>query len=123
MGSGLGCFMGVYHGDRIRSMILGGATVGMDLPTTLLLNAGNLLKEPHALHVAVPFFRVDYDASEATMPEPWHFVREAHKAGRKGIPEMVSTPDAVSLHQLEFQQPVLLETPNCLFQGTRITCF
>ena len=32
MGSGLGCFMGAYHGERIKTMVLGGATVGMDLP-------------------------------------------------------------------------------------------
>jgi len=117
MGSGLGCFMGVYHADRIKSMVLGGATVGMDLPTTLLLHAGNFLKN------LMPYMWLYRFFAWIMMPRRNHsrsraiFIREAHKLGGKEFRKWYRLLMQFPMHQLELQRPVLLETPKLFISG------
>lgn len=119
MGSGLGCFMGVYHGERIKSMILGGATVGMDFWTTILLNGGNILKG------FIPYMWIYRFFAWIMMPRGNHarsraiFVREAYKLGGKEFRKWYRLLMQFPMHQLEFQRPVLLETPKLFISGSQ----
>ncbi len=119
MGSGLGCFMGVYHGDRIKSMILGGATVGMDFCTTLLLHGGNLLK------YVMPYMWVYRFFAWIMMPKRNHtrsrgiFVREAYKLGGKEFRKWYKLLMQFPMYQLELQRPVLFETPKLFISGNQ----
>ncbi|MCF8026175.1 MAG: alpha/beta hydrolase, partial [Desulfobacteraceae bacterium] len=45
LGSVFGCFMAVYHPERIRCMILGGAALGMDFRSRSMLYSGHWLKQ------------------------------------------------------------------------------
>lgn len=117
MGSGLACFMAVYHGERIKSMVLGGATVGMEFRTTLLLNAGNLLK------YIMPYMWIYRFFAWIMMPKKNHsmsrniFVREAHKLGGKEFRKWYKLLMQFPMYQLELQRPVLFETPKLFISG------
>jgi pimeloyl-ACP methyl ester carboxylesterase len=119
MGSSLGCFMAVYHPERIKSMILGGATLGMDFRTTLLLNAGNILK------YVMPYMWIYSFFAWIMMPKKNHcrsrriFVREARKLGGKEFRKWYRLLMQFPLYQLEFERPGLLEIPKFFISGSQ----
>ena len=119
MGSGVGCFMGVYHADRIKSMILGGATVGMDFRTTTLLHAGNVLKH------FMPYMWIYRFFAWIMMPRRNHtksrqiFVREAHKLGGKEFRKWYHLLKQFPLYQLEFERQTLLDIPKLFIMGSQ----
>ena len=119
MGSGVGCFMGVYHADRIKSMILGGATVGMDTRTTALLHAGNVLK------YFMPYMWIYRFFAWIMMPRKNHcrsrqiFVREAHKLGGTEFRKWYRLLKQFPLYQLEFERQTLLDIPKLFIMGNQ----
>ena len=119
MGSGVACFMGVYHPDRIKSMILGGATVGMDFRTTTLLHAGNILRR------FMPYMWIYRFFAWIMMPRKNHcrsrqiFVREAHKLGGTEFRKWYRLLKQFPLYQLEFERQTLLDIPKLFIMGSQ----
>ncbi|RJP37501.1 MAG: alpha/beta hydrolase [Desulfobacteraceae bacterium] len=119
MGSGLGSFMGVYHPSRIKSMVLGGATLGMDFRTTTMLHAADILR-----HV-MPYMWLYRFFAWIMMPRFNHsrsrhiFIREAHKLGRKEFMKWYRLLKQFPLCQLELQRPVLFEIPKLFISGSQ----
>jgi pimeloyl-ACP methyl ester carboxylesterase len=119
MGSGLGCFMAVYHSSRIKSMVLGGATLGMDFRTTALLHAADVLR------YMMPYMWLYRFFAWIMMPKKTHtrsrhiFIREAHKLGRKEFMKWYRLLKQFPMYQLELQRPVLLEIPKLFISGSQ----
>lgn len=118
MGSSLGCFIAVYHPERIKSMILGGATLGMDFRTTALLHAGNALK------TVMPYMWIYSFFAWIMMPRKNHaksrqiFVREARKLGGKEFRKWYRLLMKFPLYQLEFESPTLMDIPKLFISGS-----
>ena len=119
MGSSLGCFIAVYQPHRIKSMILGGAALGMDTRTTILLHAGNILK------YVMPYMWIYGFFAWIMMPRKNHaksraiFVREARKLGGKEFRKWYRLLMKFPLYQLELESPTLMEIPKLFISGSQ----
>ena len=119
MGSSLGCFIAVYHPERIKSMLLGGACLGMDFRTTSLLHAGNILK------YVMPYMWLYSFFAWIVMPRKNHaksraiFVREARKLGGKEFRKWYRLLMKFPLYQLELESPILMEIPKIFISGSQ----
>lgn len=119
MGSIIGSFMAIHHPSRIKSLILGGATPGLDFRTRGLLYAG------HALKHVVPYMWLYRFFAWLMMPRQSQqqgrkiFVREAHKLGGKEFRKWYSLIMQFPMHMLEMESPALQKVPKLLISGSQ----
>ena len=119
LGSIIASFMAVYNPERVKSLILGGATPGLDFRTRSLLNAGNALK------YAVPYMWLYRFFAWIMMPRQGQrqgrriFVREARKLGGKEFRKWYALMMQFPMHMLQLESPTLLQVPKLLISGSQ----
>ncbi|MCF8025144.1 MAG: alpha/beta hydrolase [Desulfobacteraceae bacterium] len=119
LGSVFGCFMAVYHPERIRCMILGGAALGMDFRSRSMLYSGHWLKQ------LVPYMWLYRFFAWILMPRPSQatsrkiFAREARRLGGKEFKKWYRLCMQFPERMLDLERPVLQQIPKLFISGAQ----